>query len=220
MPRYHPVVDADLVIFDNDGVLVDSERLANEILAVLLTEAGLATTTEQSIATYLGSSMERVRELAEAALGRPLPTDLIDRYHDELFDRMGNELTAVDGIEAVLDGIGDRARCVASSGSPDRIRRSLTVTGLLDRFAPGALFSAAEVERGKPAPDVILHAATSMGAAPERCLVVEDSPAGVTAAKAAGMRVIGFAALTPAARLDAADHVVSRTDDLLRAMLS
>ncbi len=202
------------MIFDNDGVLVDSERLANGILARLLTEAGLPTTTEESIATYLGSSMERVRELAEAALGAPLPADLIDRYHAELFDRMATELTAVPGIAAVLDALDGVARCVASSGSPERIRRSLTLTGLIGHFAETALFSAADVERGKPAPDLFLHAATAFGVAPERCIVVEDSPAGIEAARAAGMTVVGFAALTPADRLSAADHVVGDAAEL------
>ena len=205
---------ADLVIFDNDGVLVDSERLANEILARLLTEAGLPMTTEASITTYLGSSMERVRELAEAELGRPLPADLVDRYHAELFDRMGSELRAVPGIDSVLDDLDGTARCVASSGSPERIRRSLTLTDLIGRFAPESLFSAAEVSRGKPAPDLFVHAAARMGVAPDRCVVVEDPPAGVAAARAAGMAVIGFAALTPADRLAAADHGVGDAAEL------
>ncbi|MEO1063058.1 MAG: HAD family hydrolase [Actinomycetota bacterium] len=198
----------DLVIFDNDGVLVDSERLANGILARLLTEAGLPTTAEESIVTYLGSTMDRVRELAEAALGAALPADLFDRYHDELFERMAAELVPVPGIATVLDALDGRARCVASSGTPERIRRSLTLTGLIDRFDDGALFSASEVERGKPAPDLFLHAASTMDVRPERCVVVEDSPAGVEAAKAAGMTVIGFAALTPLERLADADEVV------------
>ncbi len=201
-------MSVDLVIFDNDGVLVDSERLANEILARLLTEAGLPMTMEESISAYLGSTMERVRELAERSLGASLPADLIDRYHDELFERMATELEMVPGIDLVLDGLDGTARCVASSGSPERIRRSLELTGLLDRFSDDALFSAADVERGKPAPDLFVHAAATLGVAPERCIVVEDSPAGVEAAKAAGMAVVGFAALTPADRLAGADHVV------------
>ncbi|MEM9609731.1 MAG: HAD family phosphatase [Actinomycetota bacterium] len=212
--------DAGLIIFDNDGVLVDSERLSNSILARLLTEQGLTLTTEQSIERYLGSTMARVRALAEDELGAPLPPDLFERYHEELYGRMGTELVAVPGIADVLMALADRSRCVASSGEPARIRRSLTVTGLIGEFDEDRLFSAAEVERGKPAPDLFLHAARCCGVRPDDCVVVEDSPAGVTAARAAGMRVIGFASLTPAALLGEADVVVDGADGLYRALRS
>lgn len=198
----------DLVIFDNDGVLVDSERLANGILADLLTEAGLPYTLEQAVHEFMGGTMARVRASAEPRLGRPLPADFEDRYHARLFEGFAR-LQPVPGVPEVLDAL-DRAGtpyCVASSGTRERIQNALTSVGLYERFE-GRVFSAQDVEHGKPAPDLFLHAAGSTGIDPDRCVVVEDSPLGVEAAGAAGMYVIGFAAMTPADRLAAADVVV------------
>jgi HAD superfamily hydrolase (TIGR01509 family) len=198
----------DLLIFDNDGVLVDSERLANGILADLLTEAGLPYTFEQAVHEFMGGSLTRVRASAEPRLGRPLPADFEDRYHARLFEGFAR-LQPVPGVPELLDAL-DRAGtpyCVASSGTHERIRNALTSVGLYQRFE-GRVFSAQDVEHSKPAPDLFLHAADSTGTDPERCAVVEDSPLGVEAARAAGMYVIGFAAMTPAERLAAADVVV------------
>ncbi len=189
----------DLIIFDNDGVLVDSEWHANGILAELLCDAGLPSTRESCIAEFMGSSMTRVRELAEARLGRPLPADLEARYHERLFAAFRTVLTAVPGVRDVLDSIAVPT-CVASSGTHERIRLALTTTGLLPRFE-GRIFSAQDVVRGKPEPDLFLHAASRLGILPGRCAVIEDSPLGVAAANRAGMTAFGFARMTPAERL-------------------
>ena len=191
----------ELVIFDCDGVLVDSERLANAVLAELLTEAGLPTTAEESIATYMGLSMASCVALVEERLGSPLPADFLDRYHSDVFEAFDRELRAVDGIADVLDQLR-WPTCVASSGEHERMRRTLGRTGLHERFE-GRIYSATEVERGKPHPDLFLHAADRMGVDPSGCVVVEDSPYGVRGARAAGMTALGYAAMTPSAVLAA-----------------
>ncbi len=200
----------DLVIFDNDGVLVDSERLANGILASLLTEAGLPYTLQQAVDEFMGGSLARVRTVAEPRLGRPLPADFEERYHQRLFDGF-KQLAAIDGVATVLDELDAAGTpyCVASSGDHERIRTALTSVGLYDRFK-GRVFSAQDVAHSKPAPDLFLHAAASMRVEPARCLVVEDSPLGVEAARAAGMRVVGYAGMTPAERLAGADVVIDK----------
>ena len=203
----------DLVIFDNDGVLVDSEWHANGILAALLCEAGLPSTRESCIADYMGSSMRRVREIAETRLGRPLPADLEERYHARLFDAFRASLTAVPGVAETLEQIA-LPTCVASSGTHERIRLALTTTGLLARFE-GRIFSAQDVARGKPEPDLFLHAAKTLAIRPERCAVIEDSPLGVEAANRAGMTAFGFARLTPAEHLrDAGGGVFTSMHEL------
>ncbi|MDB5618582.1 HAD family hydrolase [Tardiphaga sp.] len=180
----------DLVIFDCDGVLVDSEALACVVHADVLTAHGYAITPEQVHERFLGRSSREARREVETELGRALP----DAYTVQLkttIDRVfGEHLTPVPHIAETLARLTQRI-CVASSGTPTRIVSSLTTTGLIDRFAPN-LFSAGQVEHGKPAPDLFLFAAAQMGVAPLRCLVIEDSLAGVTAARAAGMAVLGF----------------------------
>jgi len=196
-----------LVIFDNDGVLVDSERLANTILAELLTEAGLPYTFEETVRDFMGGSMASMRQKAEARLGRPLPADLEDHYHRRLFDGFAH-LQAITGVETVLDHLdaGGVRYCLASSGTHRRIRTALTAVGFWDRFE-GRIFSAEDVAHGKPAPDLFLHAASRMGVKPDDCVVVEDSPLGVAAANAAGMTVFGYAGMTDPAKLSSADAV-------------
>jgi HAD superfamily hydrolase (TIGR01509 family) len=196
-----------LVIFDNDGVLVDSERLANTILAELLTEAGLPYTFDEAVRDFMGGSMKSMREKTEGQLGRPLPADLEDRYHQRLFDGFAN-LQAIEGVEEVLDGLDATGTpyCLASSGTHRRIRTALTTVGFWDRFE-GRIFSAEDVAHGKPAPDLFLHAAATMGVVPGNCVVVEDSPLGVAAANAAGMTVFGYAGMTDPAKLSSADAV-------------
>jgi HAD superfamily hydrolase (TIGR01509 family) len=144
--------------------------------------------------------------MVEPRLERPLPADFDGCYHERLFARMRAELTVVAGVVAALDTI-DLPMCVASSGTHERIETALATVGLLARF-DGRIFSAEDVPHGKPNPDLFLYAAERMGAEPARCLVVEDSPHGVAAAKTAGMSVIGYAGLTPAERLAAADTVI------------
>lgn len=196
-----------LVIFDNDGVLVDSERLANGILAELLTEAGLPYTFEETVRDFMGGSMVSMRQKAEAKLGAPLPLDLEDRYHERLFAGFA-ELQPVPGVREVLDRLDADgiAYCLASSGTHRRIHTALTTVGFWDRFE-GRIFSAEDVAHGKPAPDLFLHAANTMGVKPADCVVVEDSPLGVAAANAAGMRVFGYAAMTDPAKLTEATAV-------------
>ncbi|MFP1628871.1 HAD family hydrolase [Streptomyces sp. 5K101] len=193
----------DLVIFDNDGVLVDSEPLSNTILAGYLTELGHPTTYEESLRDYMGAAVHRVHDLVRERTGQVLPTDFDATLHARVFAAFERELTAVDGVTDVLekltaDGV---PYCVASSGSHERIRVGHRTTGLDRWFRDDIVFSAQDVGRGKPAPDLFLHAAARMGVAPERCVVVEDSRLGVQAALAAGMDVYGFTAMTPADRL-------------------
>lgn len=205
----------DLVIFDNDGVLVDSERLANTILGDLLTSYGRPTTTEEAVERHLGTSLRRVRALVEAE-GIAVPADFEACYHRLLFDAFDTSLVAVPGAAQVVASL-DLPVCVASSGSHERIRRSLSLAGLAERFE-GRMFSAEDVDRGKPAPDLFLHAAAAMSARPALCAVIEDSPLGVEAANAAGMTAFAYAAVTPAARLSAASVVFSSMGELPRLL--
>jgi len=195
-------VALELVIFDCDGVLVDSEPISNRLLGEHLTAAGFPTSTEESVERYMGGSFASMLDDVRARFGLAVPEGFADRYHAELYATFDAELRAVEGIARVVDELCV-ATCVASSGSPERIRRVLRTTGLLERFE-GRIFSAVEVARGKPAPDLFLHAAASMGVAPGACAVVEDSPRGVEAGVAAGMRVLGYAGRTDPARLAAA----------------
>ena len=172
----------DLVIFDCDGVLVDSEALACVVHADVLTRHGYAITAEQVHARFLGRSAREARLEVESELGFALPETYIEHLRSTI-DRVFDEsLKPVPHITDVLTRLSQRV-CVASSGTPTRIRRSLGTAGLLDHFAPH-LFSAMQVERGKPAPDLFLFAAAQMETPPARCVVVEDSVPGVTAAHA------------------------------------
>jgi HAD superfamily hydrolase (TIGR01509 family) len=182
-------------------VLVDSEAISNRVLAGLLTEIGLPLTPEESIETFLGRSWKTIQGWA-AERGTTITEEFRLHYRREMFAAFEEELEPVPGVVDALDAISLPA-CVASSGSHDKIRFTLGHTGLLERF-DGRIFSATEVEHGKPAPDLFLHAATSMGWEPAATAVVEDSPAGVQGAVAAGMRVFGYAAVTPADRLNGA----------------
>jgi HAD superfamily hydrolase (TIGR01509 family) len=210
----------DLVIFDNDGVLVDSERLANRVLADLLTEHGWPRTTEQCVQEFMGGTLSRVRDAFARATFRALPPAFDDAYHQRLFVGFRSGLDAVAGVRDTLDALDELGvpYCVASSGTVDRIELALSATGLLPRFA-GRVFSAEQVRRGKPAPDLFLRAAESMGIDPEACAVVEDSAIGVEAARAAGMTVFGYAAMTPPERLAGADAVFLSMTDLPALLL-
>ena len=183
-----------LVIFDCDGVLVDSEPLANRELAAMLTELGLPTTTEESMATFMGRAWDTITPLIEARLNQPLPHDFVDTYYERVFAAFDRELRPVAGIEAAIDAIEacGHATCVASSGPHKRIRKTLGLTGLLPRFPEERIFSAHDVGKGKPAPDLFLNAQRTLGHAPEDCVVVEDAPSGVQAARAANIKVLGY----------------------------
>ena len=207
----------DLVIFDNDGVLVDSEPISNRILAQYLTELGHPTTYEESLRDFLGGAVHRVHDVVFARTGRRLPDDFDDGYHTRVIEAFERELEAVNGVTDVLRHLtaSGTPYCVASSGTHRRIRAGHRRTGLDRWFDDDRIFSSQDVGRGKPAPDLFLYAAERMGVAPERCVVVEDSPLGVQAALAAGMDVYGFTAMTPADRLTEAG---ARADRLFHRM--
>jgi len=181
-----------LVIFDCDGVLVDSEIIAARVDAGLLTEAGYPVSAEDVGQRYAGMNWNKIVEAVEEELGRSLPEEIVERAETELDVRLQAEVEAVDGAHAALDRL-DFARCICSNSSGERLKMTLSRTGLYDRFRP-YIFSAREVRQGlgKPAPDVFLHAAETLEFEPQRTLVVEDSAVGVQGAVAAGMRVIGF----------------------------
>jgi HAD superfamily hydrolase (TIGR01509 family) len=197
-----------LVIFDNDGVLVDSEPLAERAMSGALTAGGYPLTPEECGDAFRGTTLGVTRRLVEERSGRSLPADFEDRYTAALYELMRADLHPVPGVEAVLDQL-DAVRvayCVASSGRRERVEYTLSTVGLLSRFN-GHWWGAEDVTHGKPAPDLFLLAAREMGTPPDDCLVIEDAEFGVQAAKAAGMGVFGFAARTPAEKLAGADYV-------------
>ncbi len=196
----------DAVIFDCDGVLVDSEPVSNRIFRQHLAAIGLELSIEQTMETFVGLSMASCVEIIEARLGRRVPDDFLERLDAETFRALAEEVESVAGIEAVLDRL-DCVTAVASSGSHAKMRVTLTRTGLLQRFA-GRIFSAVEVARGKPYPDLFLHAAARLEVDPSRCVVIEDSQPGVEAAVAAGMSVFGYAARGQSQELADAGAVV------------
>jgi HAD superfamily hydrolase (TIGR01509 family) len=183
-------VNFDLVIFDCDGVLVDSEVISCRAHAETLTRHGYPITSDQVFDRFLGRSMRKTTLEIEAELGRPLPEDFHTQVYAEIFRLFAASLEATPHIEQTLTAI-TTPMCVASSGPPEKISTSLNHVGLYDRFAPH-IFSAVQVSNGKPAPDLFLFAAEQMRTPPARCLVIEDSVAGVTGALAAGMLVFGY----------------------------
>jgi len=185
-----------LVIFDCDGVLVDSERLANQIMVAHIKRAsGWAITEDESRATFIGKRMSDVIEIVEAKSHRKLPADWLERFEAERDVVFATRLKAVAGVEDVLRRFMQEniPFCVASSGSIAKMHHSLGVTGLLPLLKDN-LFTTNDVARGKPFPDIFLHAAARMGHAPDTCVVIEDTPTGAKAARAAGMRCFGYAA--------------------------
>jgi HAD superfamily hydrolase (TIGR01509 family) len=184
-------VSWDLVIFDCDGVLVDSEPIANRILTEMLNELGLPIGPTETRAAFVGRSMSSCLEIIGARLGRPAPPGFARAYEARLFAAFDEELHPVAGVVEALGRIRVPL-CVASSSSLERMRLALGVTGLLPRFE-GRMFSASEVEQGKPDPALFLHAARILGARPRACAVVEDTDVGVQAGQAAGMTVFAFA---------------------------
>lgn len=206
----------DLVIFDCDGVLVDSERIANREFALLLGELGLHFSLQEMFETFVGNSMPRCVEIITERLGHAPPDDLLDRYHAVTRIALTRELQPVAGVRDLLDALDRHGipYAVASNGEHAKMETTLGVTGLASRFS-GRRFSSMDVARPKPAPDLFLHAARQLGVKPEQCVVIEDSPLGVQGARAAGMTVIGFTDLMPAERLmrAGAHHVVAHLMD-------
>ena len=179
-----------LVIFDCDGVLVDSEPLSLEVMLDVLAEAGCTLDTATGYQEFLGKSLGSVVDWLKRERGVEMTPEMLARMRQRLLARFETELQPTRGVAEAIAAL-DVPVCVASSSQPDRIRLSLRVTGLLPFFDPH-IFSATMVKNGKPAPDLFLHAAREMGVAPEECLVIEDSPAGLRAARAAGMRAVGY----------------------------
>ena len=179
------------MIFDCDGVLVDSEPIANRVLAESLSELGRPTSAEQAWREYGGQTWDACFAQMERSLGRALPSGFPDAFAARLEQALERELEPIAGIHEALAAISTPS-CVASNGRHETMRLTLAKTGLLARF-DGRIFSAADVPRPKPFPDLYLHAAARMGVAPARCAVVEDSPRGAAAGAAAGMTVFGFA---------------------------
>ncbi len=210
-----------LVIFDCDGVLVDSETISNGVLARMLGEEGLPMTLAQARRDFQGLLLDEVVRSAEAKLGRTLPAGWLERYERERAEAFRRELAPVPGAAETVRCVraAGVAVCVASQGKLEKTRLSLELTGLRDLFAEHELFSAHSVPRGKPHPDLFLRAARAMGADPAACAVVEDTPSGVTAAVAAGMRVIGYAADSDDAALREAGAEIVHSLDVVPGLL-
>jgi beta-phosphoglucomutase-like phosphatase (HAD superfamily) len=209
--------DLRLVIFDCDGVLVDSEPISNGVLARMLTEQGLPMTVTEARREYQGLLLADVLINAEAKLGRPLPENWLVEFERDRAGAFRRELQAVPYVQEAIGRVLSSGLdiCVASQGKLTKTRLSLELTGLRNLFSERAIFSAYSVPRGKPHPDLFLHAASAMGAALASCVVVEDTPSGVAAAMAAGMRALGYAADSDAAALqDAGAETFSSMRDL------
>jgi HAD superfamily hydrolase (TIGR01509 family) len=199
-----------LTIFDCDGVLVDSELIANRVFCAMLNEVGLPVSLEDMFEKFVGRSMKYCYALIGELIKRPLPSEFDAQLRLRTTAALRAELKAVRGIVEILDQLDGRGLpyCVASSGTHEKMQTTLGITGLLPRFE-GRLYSVTEVAHAKPAPDVFLYAAAKNGASPAACRVVEDSPTGVKAGVAAGMTVFGYAGLTPRQQLvEAGAHVV------------
>lgn len=210
-----------LVIFDCDGVLVDSEVISNGVLARMLCEQGLPTTLAEARGDYQGLLLSEVLGHAEGKLGRPLPVGWLDRYERERREEFERELKPVQGAARAVERVEHAGlrTCVASQGKLEKTRLSLELTGLLHLFDEQALFSAHSVARGKPHPDLFLHAARAMGAEPSDCVIVEDTPSGVSAAVAASMRAIGYAADSDEAALRRAGAEIIQSLEELPVLL-
>lgn len=203
-----------LVIFDCDGVLVDSELITNRVFARMLNELGVAVTLEDMFERFVGCSMPQCLEIITKLLGHPVPQHFVEQYQAQSVIALRSELKAVPDIDTVLAAIRE-PYCVASSGTHEKMQTTLGITGLLPQFR-GKMYSVTEVARSKPFPDVFLHAARQQGVVPADCAVIEDTPTGVRAGVAAGMTVFGYCALTPKQRLieAGAHHTFERMRDL------
>lgn len=220
-----PNATPELIIYDFDGVIADSEVVANAVLAEMLTEIGLPTTLEDALRDYCGWRWVDCRARAEKRLGRPIPDDFGVRREQEVLRRLARELVAVPGAPEFIDDFAPVARCIGSSSRMAYLSLCLHQLGLADSFG-SRIFSAAEhVRRGKPHPDLFLLAASTLNIAPARSVVIEDSPHGVEAGIAAGMTVIGLCAASHVRaghaeklRAAGAQHVVDSFHDAARLL--
>lgn len=206
-----------LIIFDCDGVLVDSEPLTNRVLTEIVNQMGIKITYDEVLETFVGKSFKSCIEIIEEKLQKPLCESFSKDFEEITFKIFEQELKVVNRITEVLDKITIKT-CVASSGTHEKLKKTLSLTGLLPRFT-GRIFSATEVARGKPYPDLFLHAAKQMGENPRDCVVIEDSIPGVLAAVAANMRVFGYAERTDTQQLAQAGAIVFNSMEHLPELL-
>jgi HAD superfamily hydrolase (TIGR01509 family) len=184
---------ARALIFDFDGVIADSEVLSNTVLAEIVTELGVPTTVEDAYRGYMGKRFHEVIAAIEKAVSRTLPQSFDVQYQDRTLERFRQELAPIAGVREFITKFVDLPRCIASSSSPDRLAVCLEVLQMTALFE-GRVFSASNVARGKPHPDIFLHASAEIGVSPHKCIVIEDSASGVIAGRAAGCTVIGLLA--------------------------
>jgi len=184
---------SELIIFDCDGVLVDSEPIANTVFAQYLTDLGLPTTPEEAIMRFKGRSLTSAMEMVAQDLSRPVPETFLDDMQAETYRLFETQLKAVQGAEEIVQWVQGQGykTCIASSGDYEKMNVTLGITGLKAYFE-GRIFSSIEVKRGKPAPDLFVYAAAQMGVSTDQATVIEDSQAGVDAALAAGMKVFAY----------------------------
>ena len=219
-------MDGRLLIFDCDGVLIDSEMLACRVVAEELAEHGILLAGDEIAERFAGVTDQEMAAILAAETGRHLPDNFPLRVADRAMTLFEQELEAMPGVSALLSKLPG-PRCVASNSMEHRLRQSLHCTGLMPFFAGNAVFSSEAVARGKPAPDLHLHAAETMGFIPADCLVIEDSVTGVTAARTAGMAVIGFTGASHAGpghgdalREAGADRIVGTMGELAELLLT
>lgn len=215
---------SSLIIFDCDGVLVDSELLEHGVDAELLRPLGYTATAQELLRRFVGIARADMYKVVFSELGREVPRGLMEEREKIVWQRCLSDLKTVPGVEDTLEALRRQPKCVASSSIPAKLQLKLDSTGLARHFAPH-LFSTALVAHGKPAPDIYLHAAQAVGHAARDCIVVEDSPHGIAGAKAARMRAIGFTggshatpSLAAELRSAGAAIVVEHMDDLPRAI--
>ncbi len=208
----------ELVIFDCDGVLVDSESISCGAIAEIATELGFPMTTRESINYFVGTSIEYAVDFLKEKITKPIPLDFESRYRQMCHERFQTDLRPIPGIENLLNQL-KLPKCVGSNGPRHKIISNLQITKLIHHFDEAHLFSAYDIQKWKPLPDLYLHAANRMKVAPQKCVVIEDSVAGVKAGRAAGMTVYGYAGDTNGAALTAAGaKIISSMDELIQIL--
>lgn len=208
----------ELVIFDCDGVLVDSESISCGAIAEISTELGFSMTTRESIDYFVGTSIEYAIDFLKNKITKPIPSDFESRYRKICHERFQTDLQPIPGINQILSNL-QLPKCVGSNGPLHKIISNLEITNLIHHFNQDYLFSAYDIKKWKPLPDLYLHAASQMNAVPEKCVVIEDSVAGVKAALAAGMLVYGYAGDRDGSKLSAAGAKVIFSMDELSQVL-